>query len=114
MLHANEVVLIGRLATEPMWRTLPSGDQLVSWRLVVERPSVPPARPSRGRAPTVDTIDCMAWRADIRRRAAGWASGDTLSVCGSLRRRFWRSGPTTASRYEVEVRTARRAVGSRG
>lgn len=104
MHHANEVTLVGRLAAESESRTLPSGDELVTWRLIVERPSAP----RRLRAPTVDTLDCVAWRADVRRRAASWKPGDILAISGSLRRRFWRSGGGPASRCEVEVRTARR------
>ena len=35
--HQNEVYLVGRLSGEPLERPLPSGDALLSWRLVVER-----------------------------------------------------------------------------
>jgi len=48
--HANEVLLIGRLAAEPVRRELPSGDTLVSFRLVVDR-LPPPRRPRRSPRP---------------------------------------------------------------
>jgi single-strand DNA-binding protein len=35
--HHNEVYLVGRLSGEPIERELPSGDLLLSWRLVVDR-----------------------------------------------------------------------------
>ena len=108
--HANEVLLIGRLAADPVSRVLPSGDVLVSFRLVVARPpgqrrgSGSPA----GRVPTVDTLDCAAWRKDVQRSLTRMETGDVLEVTGALRRRFWRTGGGAASRSEVEVARVRR------
>lgn len=109
--HVNEVHLVGRLAAEPVRRELPSGDQLVSFRLVVERP--PGARSGRGssRSPTVDTLDCAAWRKDVQRVLGRAGAGDVLEVHGVLRRRFWRTGGGAASRSEVEVVRVRRRGG---
>lgn len=104
----NEVVLVGRVSGEPEQRELPSGDALVSWRVVVERPVPRRATPSGVRAPTVDTLDCVAWTATVRRTARGLADGDVVAVEGALRRRFWRSGAGAASRTEVEVEVLRR------
>ena len=103
----NEVVLVGRVSSEPETRELPSGDQLVSWRVVVDRPA--PRRPPEGRKPpTIDTVDCVAWGAGVRRTARSLAVGDVVAVQGALRRRFWRSGTGMQSRTEVEVETVRR------
>jgi single-strand DNA-binding protein len=104
----NEVSLLGRLSAPPEERVLPSGDALVSWRLVVRRPPS-----TRAGAPSVDTIDCASFRADVRRAAAKWTADDVLEVSGALRRRFWRGGSGAASRTEVEVTRVRRvrAVG---
>lgn len=98
----NSVVVCGRLAAEPQRRTLPSGDELTTFRLVVRRPD------PRPRGPSVDTLDCVAWRGDVRRRAGAWQPGDLLEVEGALRRRFWRSPSGPASRTEIEVARARR------
>jgi single-strand DNA-binding protein len=106
--HENSVVLIGRMAGAAADRTLPSGDVLVSWRVVVRRPAPARPLPDKVRATTVDTIDCASWRADVRRAAAGWSTGDLVRIEGSLRRRFWRTATGTASRCEVEVTRARR------
>lgn len=108
-LHLNEVQLRGRLSAVPEARALPSGDMVVTLRLVV--PRVPGRRrgtTGTGRSATVDTIDCTLWRADLRRRAVRWGPGDQVVVSGSLRRRFWRGQGQTRSRYDVEVVTARR------
>lgn len=99
----NQVRLTGTVADRPQLRVLPSGDEVVTVRLVVRRP--PSARRN---APTVDTVDCAAWRAGARRTVSGWAAGERVAVEGALRRRFWRSPSGPASRYEVEVERGRR------
>src|SRR5665213_1640239 len=103
----NDVVLVGRLSAAPTVRLLPSGDELVSWRLIVDRENRGQA-PSGARLPTVDTIDCMAHRAAVRRSAVRWVGGETLEVRGALRRRFWRGSHGAASRCEVEVLEVKR------
>ena len=101
----NEVMLVGRLSAEPEERVLPSGDALVTWRLVVRRP---PGGRRTGPGTAVDTIDCASFRADVRRQAGRWSIDDVLEVHGSLRRRFGRSGTGPSSRTEVEVASAKR------
>jgi single-strand DNA-binding protein len=101
--HVNEVHLVGRLAAEPTERIFPSGDPVLSWRLVVDRP-----RSSRATKQTVDVLQCSATLARVRKSAATWLPGDIVELDGALLRRFWRgpSGPQSA--YEVHVHTARR------
>ena len=94
-LPLNEVRLVGRISGVPENRELPSGDTVVTWRLVV------PRDPARGSG--VDTIDCAAWGARHRKRALGLPDGACVAVEGQLRRRFWRASGGPASRYEVEV-----------
>ena len=94
----NYVLLRGLLAAEPLVRTLPSGDELCSFRLTVLRPE-----DTHGRARS-DSINCASTRAVVRRTVVRCSPGQRLEVSGSLRRRFWRSNAgTAASRYEVEV-----------
>lgn len=109
----NEVVLVGRVSSAPAERALPSGDVLLTWRVVVDRPLEAPSRRSaeggaERRPPTVDALDCVTRAAGVRRTVAGWAEGDVVHVEGALRRRFWRGPGGLASRHEIEVRTARR------
>jgi single-strand DNA-binding protein len=109
--HVNEVHLVGRLAAEPEPRELPSGDVVVIFRLVVERGTS--RRAATPRSPTVDTLDCAAWRKDVQRSLAAAGAGEVLEIEGALRRRFWRAGASAASRSEVEVTRLRRRRGSR-
>lgn len=99
----NEVLLVGRLAADPVSRELPSGDLLTSFRLVVTRRQ---AAPQRGAG--LDTIDCVARAAGVRRAAGAWRAGDVLELQGALRRRFFRTPAGVGSRYEVEVAKGRR------
>lgn len=104
----NEVVLVGRVAAPAEERTLPSGDVIVTWRLIVDRPPGGRTLPQGVRASTIDTLDCVAWTAGPRRKALGLAAGDVVTVTGALRRRFWRAGAGAVSRCEVEVATVKR------
>jgi single-strand DNA-binding protein len=81
---------------------MPSGDEMVTWRVVVDRPA------SHGPGPAFDVVDCVAWAARVRRSASSWAVGDVVTIDGALRRRFWRSPCGLQSRCEIEVRTAKR------
>lgn len=104
----NEVVLVGRVAAAAEERTLPSGDVIAAWRLVVDRPRDSRQVPQGVRVSTVDTLNCVAWSAGPLRTARGLATGDVVRVSGALRRRFWRAGAAAVSRCEVEVASVKR------
>lgn len=117
----NTVVLVGRVSAAPEVRELPSGDALVTFRLVVPRPGRGRDAGATKRAATerttVDVIDVACWTARTRRSALRLEAGAQARVEGSLRRRFFRAGGATASRYEVEavsVRACRPTVRSTG
>lgn len=101
--NVNEVVLHGRMAAPAQRRVLPSGDLLLSFRVIVDR-SIPDGQAKR----RVDTIDCLAWTARTQRSVGSWNAGDLVSIEGALRRRFRRYNGGALSRVEVEVRRARR------
>lgn len=103
MESVNSVELSGRVSGEPEARVLPSGDDLVTLRLVVARPAGGP----------VDTIDLACWSRASQRSASRLSDGDHVHVTGALRRRFFRTPAGAASRYEVEVTklSRRRASG---
>lgn len=100
--HRNEILLVGRVTSPPVDRTLPSGDVVRSWRVTVDRDD------EDGR---FDVVDCTAWTARVQRAAASWQRGDVVEIEGALRRRFWRGGGgALASASEVEVHRARRVA----
>lgn len=105
----NEVRLVGRVSAEVEQRELPSGDLLVSVRVVVGRPPATRRREA-GAEPRagVDTIDVACWSARTRASALRLAPGDHVEVQGALRRRFFRAGGAAVSRYEVEAASVRR------
>lgn len=98
--HRNEVEIVGRLSQPAEPKILPSGDQVVQWRLVVDRPGDTRRR--------FDTINCTASAAKLRRSALSWKRGATIEISGALRRRFWKAGGVLASTYEVQVTAATR------
>ncbi|GAA2040477.1 hypothetical protein GCM10009740_36750 [Terrabacter terrae] len=110
----NEVHLSGRLAAEGEERELPSGDRIVTLRVVVGRAPAPARRrqPVEGpRRATVDTIDIVCWTATTRRTALRLRADDLVEVDGALRRRFFGGAAGRQSRYEVEATAVRRASG---
>lgn len=102
--HRNEVELVGRFSGLDPARQLPSGDTVVGFRIVVDRPH---SARVHGRA-AVDTIDCQAVAARARQTVARLHAGDVIDVRGALRRRFYRVPGGAASRYGVEVVAVRR------
>ena len=97
----NEVRLQGRVSRDPECRTLPSGDEMWTFLLVVPRPPGGRSRQS------VDAIDCVVWGGRVRASVAGWAADDVVEVSGPLRKRFYQGGSGAASRVEVEVTAGR-------
>ena len=102
VIDRNDVVLRGRLSAPAELRTLPSGDTLVSFRLVVRR-----AEP-RARGQSVDVLSCITYDRSLQRRVTAWQPGDVVQVEGALQRRFWRTGAGTASVCEVNCRRGRK------
>lgn len=110
----NEVRLCGRLAAEAQERELPSGDRIVTLRVVVARAQAGNRRrqPVEGpRRATVDTIDVVCWTAATRRTALRLRADEVVEVEGALRRRFFGGPSGRQSRYEVEASVLRRASG---
>lgn len=98
----NEVFLQGRVTSEPIEKQLPSGDSVVEFRIVIDRPR------SRSTKREVDTLDIAVWLAKPRRRALTLAPDDWVAIDGSVRRRFWRAPTGVASRWQVEASQLRR------
>ena len=102
VIDQNDVVLRGRVSAPAEIRTLPSGDPLLTFRLIVRRPERRPGGQS------VDVLTCVTYDRALQRRAALWQSGEVVEVEGALQRRFWRTGSGTASVCEVNCRRGRK------
>jgi single-strand DNA-binding protein len=83
----NLAIVQGTLSSDPRERVLPSGDRLLSLEITCRLD---------GETTTVP----IAWF-DPSAAALRWAAGDRVVVTGRIRRRFFRSGSSTASRTEV-------------
>jgi single-strand DNA-binding protein len=100
----SEVRLRGRVSGAQSI-TLPSGDEAVTFRIVVDRPARERGPAGRVR---VDALECIAWTAAVRRRVLSCGDGDVVEVHGWLQRRFWRAGAGLASRTEIVAREVAR------
>jgi single-strand DNA-binding protein len=105
LVHRNEVLLVGRVAADPRPLQLPSGDELLTFRLVVNR--APTNRRSRP-GPPQDTLSCSVWSTTLQRTVGRWRAGDIVQVSGALRRRFLKTSTMPTSVHDIEVMDARR------
>ncbi len=103
-LPVNHVRLRGRVSGSPETRVLPSGDELVSLRIVVPRSAAARKRSKVG----IDTIELTAWSAALRRKVSRLVEGDVVEVTGELRRRFVRGGTGVMSFVGVDLSTCDR------
>ena len=94
----NDLLLRGRVSAPATTKELPSGDKVVEIRLIV-------ARDDRE---GFDTFDIALWSSALRKRALSLKDDEWIEVSGALRRRFWRAGGATASRWQVEGRELKR------
>lgn len=108
----NEARLVGRLSGAPERRTLPSGDEVVSLRVVVPRPgggsdTLPvqfgPA-PAAGRRRGIGQVGRRALGAVDRLE-----DGTRIEVVGAVRRRWWGGPDGRRSRIEVLAELVRPA-----
>lgn len=104
---AADVTIVGRLGSRVDERVLPSGDRLVTFTIVVDRPHRRGAPPTAAR---VDAVPCQAFGSQVTRVLSRLESGEWVQAQGVLRRRFWRSGAGLGSALEVEVSRLRRAA----
>jgi single-strand DNA-binding protein len=103
----NCVSLAGRVSSAPVERELPSGSQVVTFRLVMPREQTAMTAKSKQ---VSDWVDCAAWNGRARRTVGAWQVDDRVEIEGALRRRFFRGADGASSRVEVEVLTARRVA----
>jgi single-strand DNA-binding protein len=89
----NIVVIQGTLSSDPVERTLPSGETLTSLEVT-----------TRSDGEVARSVPVV-----VARSTPSLSGGDEVVVVGSVRRRFFRAAGATQSRTEVEARTVVRA-----
>ena len=97
--YLNAVSLVGRMSGEPSEKSLPSGDKVVEFRVVIARKE----KSSKTKKALVDTIDVAAWSSVNRKIALKLNEHSWVAISGSIRRRFWQSPAGLASRWQVEA-----------
>lgn len=97
--YVNSVHMCGRVAQLPTRRTLPSGDGLITMRLIVRRS----ARARRRSRVTVDAFECVAWTRRVQRSMERLEPDDVVEVDAELRRRFRRVSGAPVSMVELEL-----------
>lgn len=96
----NEVLLVGRLSAAAEERSLPSGDTMTKWRLLVRR-----RRPNKRGGTITDSIPCVSFDPEVAGVLRGLKPRDTMEVTGAFRCRVF--GPASGKiwTYEVEAAT---------
>ena len=107
--YVNSVHLVGRVTATGEPRELPSGDTVLTMRVVVPR-----AQRRDTARPGVDTIDVACWTPAARRSASRCEVDDHVDGPGAAPRAGARAGGAVASRSEVEARTVTRGRGDTG
>ena len=91
MVAVNVVVLAGRVAADPVRRTMPSGDEVTELRVSV---------PEAGKR--LLPLPVAVWnKASLGDVLSGLKKDDDVLVYGQLNRRFYRSGAGARSLTEV-------------
>jgi single-strand DNA-binding protein len=96
--YQNQVVMVGRCSGPGEEKVLPSGDKVVEFRIIVGRDD----------REGYDTFDVALWSYVLRKRGLSLKSDEWVEITGALRRRFWKVGAVSASRWQVEARELRR------
>lgn len=81
-MYYNRVILIGRIATEPVRRYTPRGTAVTNFRLAVSRPLPAPD------GKDTDFFTIVAWR-ELADRIATAEKGRLVCIEGRLRERSW-------------------------
>ena len=90
----NQVILMGRLTRDPEMRTTPSGKNVTSFSLAVDR---------QGQDDTADFFDVTAWEKTGELVNQYLSKGRRCLVQGRLRQDSWEDKETGKRRSRVEV-----------
>lgn len=96
----NKVVLMGNLTRDPELRSIPSGQQVASFSLAVNRTW---KNANGEQQEAVDYIDCNAWGKPAEIITQYMTKGSAILVSGRLQQRTWEQEGQKRSKVEVVV-----------
>jgi single-strand DNA-binding protein len=96
----NKVVLMGNLTRDPELRSIPSGQQVASFSLAVNRTW---NNANGEKQEAVDYIDCNAWGKPAEIITQYMTKGSAILVSGRLQQRSWEQDGQKRSKVEVVV-----------
>jgi single-strand DNA-binding protein len=96
----NKVVLMGNLTRDPELRSIPSGQQVASFSLAVNRTW---KNANGEQQEAVDYIDCNAWGKPAEIITQYMKKGSAILVSGRLQQRTWEQEGQKRSKVEVVV-----------
>lgn len=96
----NKVVLMGNLTRDPELRSIPSGQQVASFSLAVNRTW---KNASGEQQEAVDYIDCNAWGKPAEIITQYMNKGSAILVSGRLQQRSWEQDGQKRNKVEVVV-----------
>ena len=82
----NAVILMGRLTDNPDYRVTPSGTNICTFTLAVQRDHTP-----QGQQKQTDFIDCVAWRNTAGYIFKYFSKGQLITVSGSIQKNTYES-----------------------
>ena len=94
----NKVILMGRLTRDPELRSTPSGVNVVSFTLAVDRDFA-----RQGEEKKTDFINIVAWRNTADFVAKYFTKGQLVAVSGRLQVRSWDDAQSGQKRYATDV-----------
>jgi single-strand DNA-binding protein len=82
--NLNQVILGGRLTSDPELKTTPSGISVTSFTVAINR-----GRAKEGEEQQADFINCTAWRQTAEFVTRYFSKGSSICVLGSIQTRSW-------------------------
>lgn len=90
----NEVILGGRITSNPELKTTPNGVSVTTFSIAVAR---------KANKNETDFISCVAWRTTAEFICRYFSKGSSICVTGSIQTRSWTDPQTNQKRYVTEV-----------
>ncbi len=93
----NKAILVGRLTANPELRATPSGANVTSFTIAVDRRFV-----RQGEERKADFINCVAWNRTAEFITSYFSKGRFIGIVGSIQTRDW-TDQNGNKRYATEV-----------